>query len=392
MFAIKNCKIYTGTHLLIDKVVIIENAKIVDVVSSSGVPVGITEINLDGLSIAPGFIDIQVNGGGGYLFNDEPTVNTISQIYEAHKRFGTTSFLPTLISDSREKMMLAVEAVKFCLDKKLYGVLGLHLEGPFINKEKAGVHNNNYIRELNAEEYNELVKAAEMKVLKLLTVAPEVVRPNYLKKLSEAGVLLSAGHSNITYNDAAKCFENGVKCVTHLFNAMSQLSSREPGLVGAALQTENVWAGIIADGFHVHYAAIDIAKRIKGRKIFLITDAMPLVGKACRNFVLGDYKIHCRDGKCTTETGNLAGSGLDMATAVRNCVYKIGIPIEEALRMASTYVAEFLGMGFELGRIESGYSANMVIFDDRLEVKGVIVNGEFESFSDLHTGNSISFC
>jgi len=279
-------------------------------------------------------------------------------------------------------MLSAVEAVKYCLDEKLYGVLGLHLEGPFINLKKAGVHNKNCIRELNAEELNELIKAAELKVLRLLTLAPEVVRPDYLKKLSGAGVLLSAGHSDITYDDAVKCFEKGIGCVTHLFNAMSQLNGREPGLVGAALQAENVWAGIIADGFHVHYAAIDIARRIKAKKMFLITDAMPPVGSICRNFVLGDNTINFKDGKCTTEAGTLAGSALDMATAVRNSVYRIGIPIEEALRMASTYVAEFLGMGFELGRIESGYIANLVVFDDRLEVKGVIVNGKFDSFSD----------
>lgn len=382
MYAINNCKIYTGTHLLVDKSVIIDSDKIVDIVSPSNLPIGISEFNLDGLSIAPGFIDIQVNGGGGCLFNEEPSVPTIYKIYKAHKRFGTTNFLPVLISDSREKMISAVEAVKYCLDKKLYGVLGLHLEGPFINRKKAGVHNNNYIRVLNAEELNDLIKAARSRVLKMLTVAPEVIRPGYLRMLSDAGILISAGHSDITYEEAVKCFENGITCVTHLFNAMSPFSGRQPGLLGAALQAENVWAGIIADGFHVHYAAIDIAKRIKGRKLFLITDAMPPVGKACRNFMLGDYTIQYIDGKCTTEAGILAGSALDMATAARNCVYEIGIPIEEALRMASTYVAEFLGMEFELGRIESGYGASLVIFDDRLEVQGVIVDGKFEFWAN----------
>ncbi|OPY60403.1 MAG: N-acetylglucosamine-6-phosphate deacetylase [Pelotomaculum sp. PtaU1.Bin065] len=382
MYAINNCRVYTGTRLLADKAVIIDDDKIVEIVNQSDLPAGISAINLNGLSVAPGFIDIQINGGGGRLFNEEPSVSTISTICKAHKRFGTTNFLPVLLSDSREKMISAVEAVQYCLDKKLHGVLGLHLEGPYINEKKAGVHNKNYIRDLNAEELNELIKAAEAKALKLLTVAPEVVRPDYLKMLADAGVLLSAGHSDITYGDAVKCFENGITCVTHLFNAMSQLNSREPGLVGAALQAENVWAGIIADGLHVHYATIDIVKRIKGRKLFLITDAMPPVGKACRNFMLGEYAVECRDGKCATEDGILAGSALDMATAVRNCVKEIAIPIEEALRMASTYAAEFLGMGLELGKIKSGYDANIVIFDDKMEVKGVIINGNFEFWAN----------
>ncbi|OPX89977.1 MAG: N-acetylglucosamine-6-phosphate deacetylase [Pelotomaculum sp. PtaB.Bin013] len=382
MYAINNCKVYTGKNLLVDKAVIIDSNKIVDIISPFNLPAGISEINLGGLSIAPGFIDIQVNGGGGCLFNEEPSVSVICKIYEAHKRFGTTNFLPVLLSNSRDKMMAAVKSVKYCLDKKLHGILGLHLEGPFINRKKAGVHNNKYIRTLNAEELNDLIKAAGSKVLKLLTVAPEFIPPDYLRMLSGAGVLLSAGHSDITYDEAIKCFENGITCVTHLFNAMSQLSGREPGLAGAALQAKNVWAGIIADGFHVHYAAIDIAKRIKGRKLFLTTDAMPPVGKASRNFMLGDYVIQCRDGKCTTETGVIAGSVLDMATAVRNCIYEIGIPIEEALRMASTYPAEFLGMGCELGKIEPGYNANLVIFDDQVEVKGVVVNGKFEFWAN----------
>lgn len=383
MYAISNCKIYTGTRSLLNKAIIVEDDRIVNLVDSANLPVGISIVNLEGLSVAPGFIDIQVNGGGGFLFNQDPAVATIGEIHRAHKRFGTTNFLPVLLSDAKEKTAAAVKAVQYCLDKGLYGVLGLHLEGPFINPRKAGIHNKKYIRELQAVELAELLKAAGAKVLKLMTVAPEVIRPEHLTMLWKTGVRLSAGHSDITYDEAIKCFKNGITCITHLFNAMSQFGSREPGLTGAALQAENVWTGVIADGYHVHYAAIDIAKRIKRKKLFLVTDAMPPVGTNCDYFTLGDYLIHCEEGKCVTNDGTLAGTTLDMAAAVRNCVYEIGIPVEEALRMASTYVAEFLGMEFELGRIKPNYQANMVIFDDRLTIKGVVANGELEYLPKL---------
>nr|WP_269851660.1 N-acetylglucosamine-6-phosphate deacetylase [Methanosarcina horonobensis] len=255
-----------------------------------------------------------------------------------------------------------MDTVGKCLSNNKYGILGLHIEGPYLNDTKAGVHNKKLIRSIRDEEFYNLIEKGT-NIIKLITLAPENVDKRYIRMCINSGIRISAGHSDSTYEQASEAFKIGVSSVTHIFNAMSQLGSREPGLVGAALENDDVWASVIVDGVHVHFSSVKICKRVKPlNKLFLITDAMPPVGKPEDTFKVGDLEIFCKEGKCITKDGILAGSSLDMATAVRNCVQRIGIPIDEALRMASTYPAEFLGINNLLGRIKPNFIANLTIF------------------------------
>lgn len=376
MYALVNCIIYTGREVYHDKALLTEGATVHSVVSHEALPPGIEVIDLDGRSVAPGFIDIQVNGGGGRLFNASPDVETLRQIVLAHRRFGTTNLLPTFITADSTSMRRATAAVRDYLQQGERGILGIHFEGPFISPEKPGAHDKRYVRPPNADDIGIICSLGTG--VTLLTLAPEVVPPDLISTLLERGLLLSLGHSNATYRQAMQAFAAGIRGTTHLFNAMSQFASREPGVVGAALDDANSWTGIIVDGHHVDFAAVRVAWRAKPRgKMLLVTDAMPPVGSAVTTFALGEHVIAVREGRCVTEDGVLAGSALDMATAVRNCVQKVGIPIDEALRMASTYPAEFLGLDAVLGHIAPGYRANLTIFDDRMQVSAVVVEGEY---------------
>jgi N-acetylglucosamine-6-phosphate deacetylase len=378
-YAIVNCDIHTGECVLHDKAIVINENQIESLVEIEKVPKDLEVLDLEGVNVAPGFIDLQVNGGGGRLFTDDPSEECVSAIYSAHKRFGTTSLLPTLISTSLEKMRQAIRTAKPLVRNRRFGVLGLHIEGPYLNEARGGAHDRKFIRQISEEEFDLLLDEGK-EVIRIFTVAPEAVTEQHIRKMRDRGLVVSAGHTNATYSQAMQAFHFGVNSVTHLFNAMSQLGSREPGVVGAALDDQDVWAGIIVDGFHVDPACVRLSKKLKGKRLVLVTDAMPNVGSAISSFKLGDLEVLCSEGKCVTEDGTLAGSALDMATAVRNCIQKVGIPMSEALRMASTYPAELLGVGSELGKIRPGYLANMVMFDNQLNVKGIVVEGKYEMF------------
>ncbi|MDD2666638.1 MAG: N-acetylglucosamine-6-phosphate deacetylase [Methanocellales archaeon] len=380
-YALVNCDIYTGKNIIYDKAIIIEGNKIKEIVELSKIPKELEAIDLNGLSIAPGFIDVQVNGGGGCLFNENPTEECISSIYEAHKRFGTTSFLPTIFTVSTEKMLQAIEVIKRCIENRKYGVIGLHIEGPYINENKAGVHDKRFIQQISDEELDVFIK--DEGVIKLWTLAPELVEEAHIEKLRKKNIIVSAGHTDATYEQTKKSFKWGISSATHLFNAMSQFVGREPGVLGAVFDTDKIWAGIIADGMHVHFASVRVAKKIKQEKLILVTDAMPPVGKPTTTFKIGTLEVSYSNGKCVTKDGTLAGSALDMATAVRNCIQKVGISKDEALRMASTYPAEFLGIQDRLGKIKIGYTADMVIFNNQIIVKGVIKEGKFEKYANF---------
>lgn len=376
MYALVNCSIYTGREVVQDKSLLIEGATVHSVISNNALPPGTEVIDLGGQSVAPGFIDIQVNGGGGKLFNASPDIQTLRQIVQAHRRFGTTGLLPTFVTGDPGSMRRAVQAVRDYLDQGQPGVLGMHFEGPFISPEKPGAHDRRYIRPPGNDDIE--IICSLRRGLTLLTLAPEVIPPDLISTLAGRGLLLSLGHSNATYRQARGAFAAGIRCTTHLFNAMSQFTSREPGVVGAALDDSDAWAGIIVDGHHVDFAAVRVAWRAKQRgKMLLVTDAMPPVGSTVTSFKLGEYLIDVREGRCVTPGGVLAGSTLDMATAVRNCVQKVGIPADEGLRMASTYPAEFLGLGNVLGCIAPGYRANLAIFDDQMHVSAVVLEGEY---------------
>lgn len=323
--------------------------------------------------LAPGFIDVQVNGGGGVLLNDQPTETGVRRIVEAHRSFGTTGCLPTLITDRIEVIEQLAEAAQACLH--ISGVLGFHLEGPALNRSRKGIHREADIRMPDSRDLA-AIKSFGRCGRSLVTLAPECVPAAMLGELTGAGLRIAAGHSDATAIEAARAADRGVTGVTHLFNAMSQLGAREPGLVGAALNDDRLFAGIICDRHHVDPAALRIALRCKGRdRLMLVTDAMPLVGTGEKQFVLQGKPITLRENRLTDPDGTLAGAHLTMIEAVRNAVDLLGIHLADALIMASRTPAAFLGLESELGRIAPGYRADLVAFNHDFEVVGAWVAG-----------------
>jgi N-acetylglucosamine-6-phosphate deacetylase len=329
-----------------------------------------------GQILLPGFIDVQVNGGGGVLFNDDPSVASIREIGRAHRRFGTTGFLPTLISDDLDVVSRAVKAANDALESGVPGVLGIHIEGPFLNEARKGVHDGTKLRWLNEDALGLLTSLKGGKTL--VTLAPERTTPQIIRKLSDAGVIVSAGHTNGTYDEIRTALDHGLTGFTHLFNAMSQLTGREPGAVGAALDDDGSWCGIILDGHHVDPVVLRIAMRSKRRDRFmLVTDAMPTVGAPNKSFRLQGRPISVAyDNMLVDENGRLAGSDIDMATAVRNSLEMLEVDLPQAARMASLYPATFLGLEREFGRIEPGFRADLVLVDDAINVLETWIGGQ----------------
>jgi len=356
--------------------VLIDGARIAAVVTESDARVRMAQTHdLQGRMLAPGFIDCQVNGGGGVLFNDTPDVDTVRRIAAAHRRFGTTGLLPTLISDDRDVMRAALRAVAAAIAQRVPGVLGIHLEGPFLSPQRKGIHDAAKFRSADAADLD-LLRAEDAGRI-LLTLAPEQVPASTLQQLAARGVVVAAGHTAATYAQTRAALDAGMRGFTHLYNAMSPLQGREPGVVGAALEDPASWCGVIVDGHHVHPGALRVALAAKPRgKVFLVTDAMPPVGSAQATFQLNGETITCRDGVCTNAAGTLAGSALDMITAVRNCVEMLHVPLEEALRMASAYPAAFLGLERSHGRIAPGYAADLVAITDDLSIAATWCAGQ----------------
>ncbi len=378
MHALTNCRIHTGSNILEAHAVLIDGRHIGEIVAADNIPAGATLIDLEGGYLAPGFIDVQVNGGGGAMFNDDPTMQTIARIAKAHRRFGTTGLLPTLITDNRERIGAAIDAVEAAMAAGVPGVLGLHLEGPNINPVRRGMHERRNIAALNPDD---IARLCDLQAARIVTLAPECAAPGIIARLAAGGVSVSAGHSEATAEQIDAATVEGLTGITHLFNAMSQFAGREPGMVGAALAHAELWCGIIVDGFHVHEKSIAAAWRAKRPgKLFLISDAMAPVGAQMDSFVSAGEEISVRDGCCRTSDGRLAGSALDMASAVRNCVRDISIPLDEALRMAATYPAEFLQLDHSLGKIEAGFDASLVWLDKELAVRATWINGDCEQY------------
>jgi N-acetylglucosamine-6-phosphate deacetylase len=372
--ALINARVLTTPGWRDDLAVIVEGPRIRELVAPRQVPANSEVHDLAGRMLLPGFIDCQVNGGGGVLFNDQTSVEGIRAIGAAHRRFGTTGFLPTLISDGPDKMRVAVAAVDAAVAQAVPGVLGIHLEGPFLSRERRGVHAVRFLRAPGAEELR--VAASLERGVTLLTLAPECTDPHTIRALAESGVVVAAGHSNADYATVRAALEAGVRGFTHLFNAMSPLASRAPGMVGAALEDSGSWCGVIVDGHHVHPASLRVALQAKPRgKLLLVTDAMPPVGADDPSFILDDETITARDGICQTANGTLAGSALSMIDAVRNAVTMLGLPLEEAVRMASAYPADFLGLGSTHGRIAPGLRADFTVVDADLRVTETWIGG-----------------
>jgi N-acetylglucosamine-6-phosphate deacetylase len=331
-------------------------------------------VDLAGDYLLPGFIDTQVNGGGGVLFNDRPTVDGVRAIAEAHRPFGTTGLLPTLISDELQVIRQALAAVEEAIERGVPGVLGIHIEGPFLNGDRRGVHDADKLQPLTRQIVDELRPLRNG--CTLLTIAPETVEPQLITALARKGFIVSAGHSNASQRQVKEALQHGMRGFTHLFNAMSQLTAREPGVVGQALADPDSWCGIIADGHHVSPVSLEIAWRCKGAaRLMLVTDAMPPVGSSQSEFVLLGKRVTVRDGVCLDQHGTLAGTALDMASAVRNMARLTRCGFAEACRMASSTPAAFLGIADRRGSIAAGQAADFVVMDADLRVRSTIVAG-----------------
>ncbi|WP_088210441.1 N-acetylglucosamine-6-phosphate deacetylase [Shewanella sp. Shew256] len=363
-------QLFDGEAFHRDVPVTIEDGLIASLDTASGAK----EIRYPG-TLVPGFIDVQVNGGGGALFNSSPTVACIETIGKAHARFGTTGFLPTLITDDVQVMAKAADAVASAVAQKSAGVLGVHFEGPHLSVPKKGVHPQGFIREITEAEL--AIFCRQDLGIRVVTLAPENVSPEVIRLLVESGVKVCLGHSNADYDTVVAALAAGATGFTHLYNAMSPLGSREPGVVGAAIESETAWCGLIVDGHHVHPAAARVALRAKPRgKVMLVTDAMPPVGMEDEtSFELFGTQVLRVGDRLNAVTGELAGCVLDMATAVENSVKMLGLPLGEALRMASLYPAEFLGIAESVGRLAVGQRADLVLLDNQHKVLANYIAG-----------------
>jgi N-acetylglucosamine-6-phosphate deacetylase len=322
---------------------------------------GARELRLPGI-LVPGFIDTQVNGGGGALFNHQPDVNALIALITSHAKFGTTSVLPTLITSDINKMSMAADAINEALTQNIPGILGLHFEGPHLSAIKKGIHNDKHIRTLSQQELD--IFCRDDIGIKMVTLAPETVSCDTIKTLVENDVIVCLGHSNATYQQTVAALDAGATGFTHLFNAMSALTSREPNMVGAALLDENSWCGLILDGHHVHPATAKLATQAKAKgKMILVTDSMSTIGSNQKSLEFDNHKISLHGDKLTSQTGQLAGSALDMITAVNNARVMLDVSLEEALKMASVYPADFLGINTELPLISVGANADFTLLE-----------------------------
>jgi len=362
-------RIFTGTELLHDATVHIDGDTIMRI--TPGIQPGASR--LEGL-LAPGLVDVQVNGGGGVLFNDAPTVDTLWTITAAHARLGVTALMATLISDERSKIVAAIEAVTLGIAEGMPSLLGLHLEGPWLSEPRRGVHPQRFLRTMDADD---LILVAQNRAFPVLvTLSPEQASPDDVRKLVEAGVTVSIGHTAAPHTDVEALIAAGATGFTHLFNAMPPLEGRTPGAVGVALADRESWAGLILDGIHVHPVSAKAAFAAKSAgKLILVSDAMATVGGVDPAMTLFGERIDISEGALRTQSGALAGAHLDLAMAARNALTMLGANAEEALRMTSLTPAEFLRVDATHGRVAPGARANLVLFDDSLDVHNVWIGG-----------------
>lgn len=376
MYALTHCRIYTGHEILDNYAVIIDQGLITQICPISKLPIGIEIQDLGDAILAPGFIDLQLNGCGGIQFNDSQEAiceNTLTLMQQTNEKFGCTSYLPTLITSSDEMMKQAILTMTRYLKDHQNQALGLHLEGPYINAEKQGTHHLQYIRQPDPAMIAFICQHRE--AITKITLAPEKVSAQVINQLTTAGITISAGHSNATYEEARQGFAHGIRFATHLYNAMPTISGRAPGLIGAIFDTPEIYTGIIADGHHVVWSNIRLAKRLKGDKLVLVTDATAAADSSLEHFIFAGKSVYYRDGSIFDEQGTLSGSALTMIAAIRNVVEYVGIALDEALRMATLYPARAIGVASRLGTIEAGKVANLTVFTRDYQVLQTIVNG-----------------
>jgi N-acetylglucosamine-6-phosphate deacetylase len=375
--AIRGARIFDGTVWHDGKALVTTGDRVMGVVEADRVPLDATGVDYDGQWIVPGFVDLQVNGGGGAQFGDVTSLEAIHTIAEAHARFGTTKLLPTLITDTPETTERALEAGKAAQETRIPGYLGLHLEGPHLSLARKGAHDPRLIRRMEQQDLDRLLRYCSGVGVLITTLAPENVFVQQVATLAEAGILVSIGHTDTDAGTAAAYFAAGARMVTHLFNAMSPLTHREPGLVGAALHDGRIYAGMIADGFHVDPIAMEIALRAKNGpgRIFLVTDAMSPIGTNMTGLMLNGRQIFRQDGRLTLADGTLAGADIDMLSCVRKAVQLLDLPLEEALRMASLYPAEAVRQQDQLGRLAPGYVADFAVLTPELDHVATWIDG-----------------
>jgi N-acetylglucosamine-6-phosphate deacetylase len=372
--ALTGARVFDGETIRGGLAVVIDGARIADIVPEAKIGTGIERRQLGGGLLAPGFIDVQVNGGGGALLNDAPSIETVRRMAESHRKFGTTGMLPTVITDAPSVLASAIAAVTAARAGGVPGILGIHIEGPFLDIERKGAHAARFIRDMTEADVAQIASLDCGSVM--LTLAPNRVAPSLIKTLADRSVLVSLGHSDATHGEAETALAAGARAFTHLFNAMSQMTGRDPGMVGAALADRESYCSVIADGHHVHDAALKVALAAKRKdRMMLITDAMPPAAGGPDCFELQGRIVRRANGRLQLEDGTLAGSNLTMDEAVRYCVTKLDVALEDALRMASLNPAAFLRRDHELGRIVPGYLAGVVHLGDDLSVRGTWIDG-----------------
>ncbi|TPP06727.1 N-acetylglucosamine-6-phosphate deacetylase [Rhizobium glycinendophyticum] len=375
-FAVTARRIFDGNRMHADSALVVEGDKILSIVSQAELPAGMPRSGTPVSLITPGFIDLQVNGGGGTLFNNDPTETGIRTICQAHARFGTTALMVTFITDRPELKRMAITAGAEAEAHSLPGYLGLHLEGPHLSVARKGTHDPALIRPMTEDDLAYLEGVACSFGLSMITVAPESVTPEQVKRLKAAGYRVSLGHTDTQSANVTTYVEAGASMVTHLFNAMSQLGNREPGLVGAALTSPALHCGLIADGFHVDPVSMRVALAAKQgpAHIFLVTDAMSTIGSDETSFDLNGRTVYRRDGRLTLADGTLAGADIDMLSCIRFVHQRLGSPLDEALRMATVYPAEAVGAA-DRGTLERGKRADFVLLDEALDLRSTWIGG-----------------
>lgn len=376
MYALAPARIYTGEEILEAHAIIIDQHRIHHLCPTLHLPRDLPIYTVDQINIAPGFIDLQLNGCGGVMLNGSFTSKTLEIMQQTNLRSGCTSFLPTLITTSDTEIVCAVEAMQHYLATQHHQALGLHLEGPYISEQRPGIHDPHFIRPPDGQMIDYLCQQAA--VIRKVTLAPEVTPLSVIQRLHQAGITVALGHSNATAQQARRAFTAGAHYVTHLFNAMAPLSSREPGLLGATLSAPEIYAGVIADGVHLAWSNLRIAQQLKREKLILVTHATAAAGSTLDHFLFAGQRVYCRSGQCRNEQGRLSGSTLTMMEAVKNCVHYAGIALEEALRMASLYPAQAIGLANQLGSIAPGKVANLVLFTNDYSVVATVLNGHYQ--------------
>jgi len=372
---LENCRLFDGQRVLDSVSLMLQDGFVRGIEANKNPKSSVDAVNLNGNLLVPGFIDIQVNGGGGLLFNDAPDTETLAVMARAHRQYGTTAFLPTLISDSADVIASAINAVARAREQGMAEILGIHIEGPHLNPQFCGVHDAVRIRPLDDDSFHLLTSMQDG--ITLVTLAPETVSPERIRRFSEKGIIVFAGHSGASYEETKAGLEAGIQGFTHLFNAMTPLTSRAPGMVGAALEDTQSYAGIIADGYHVHPSVLRLALRARGTDhMVLVTDAMPTVGSKDKHFYLYGELITSREGRCLTADGRLAGSDMGMIQAVKNIVEFGCADLFEAIRMASLYPARALGVEHLYGTISTGRRADLLELDGDLNIVRSWVAGQ----------------